>query len=205
MRTPGPARSVRLVWLQPKALGRVREGKGLRKRGTHDSTVRGASQSGSSRRLAAVGRAHASRVCFIFITPSTVLSTFSIALLGFPLLLALDLFSLPLLSLSLPLLCLLPASLLLPLQAMPSLPSLWRLRPQLRQGLAGGSPRQNPIRARTVSPTPCFSPGLGNTERVGAMQCGRGGLLQSPFSYPFAPARGDPARFQSAGMRATTL
>lgn len=98
MRTPGPARSARLAWLQPKALGRVREGKGLRKRGTHDSTVRGASQSGSSRRLAAVGRAHASRVCFIFITPSTVLSTFSIALLGFPLLLALDLFSLPLLS-----------------------------------------------------------------------------------------------------------
>lgn len=77
------------------------------------------------------------------------------------------------LSLSLPLLCLLPASLLLPLQAKPSLPSLWRLRAQLRQGLAGSSPRQNPIRSRTVSPTPSFSPGLGNTESVGAMQCGR--------------------------------
>lgn len=71
-------------------------------RDTHDFTVHRASRRGSSGQLASVGRAHASRVSFIFFItiPTRGLTTPAIAFPGFPLLLALGLSSHLLLPLS---------------------------------------------------------------------------------------------------------
>lgn len=154
----------------------LRKRSASKKRGTHESTVRWASQRGSSGSLASVRHAHASTVRLIFVILSAMLSSFAIGLPAF-LFFWLWVFPLALLtpSLSLPLVCLLPAPQSpFPRRASPGLASLRRRCAPLRRMLAGGCPRPqagpNPLPDRNF---PSCSRGVGSTESVGVKPGGR--------------------------------